>query len=123
MTLLWLVGTKCFKKLVAHFGEEIVGEDGMINRKALGGKVYNDPAQMDALNGIVWPAIRALMDARVQQKAEEIGMAQGDAFSVKNVIVVEAAVLIEAKWFDLVDEVWMTFTDRELQKKRLMVGC
>ena len=42
-------GTPGFEKVVAHFGEDVVGPDGYIDRKILGAKVFGKPAEMAAL--------------------------------------------------------------------------
>ena len=38
----YVKGTPGFEKVVEAFGEEIIGEDGEINRKTLGAKVFAD---------------------------------------------------------------------------------
>ena len=42
----YLKGTPGFEKVVAAFGEEIVGVDGEIDRKLLGPKVFSDKVIM-----------------------------------------------------------------------------
>ena len=58
-------GTETFAQVVREFGEEIVAEDGTINRQVLGGKVFGHPDGMVRLTGIVWPGIRALATAEL----------------------------------------------------------
>ncbi len=102
-------GTECFDQVVAEFGPEVVGADGEIDRKALGGKVFGDPGARKRLEAIVWPALRELARRRIE---EERSKGAG-------VVVLEAAVLIEAGWHDLVDEVWVAEVDREIAIRRL----
>ena len=91
--------TECFQALVNHFGSVIVDAGtGEVDRKALGGIVFSDPNEMQNLNRIVWPAIRALLEDRIQQVR--------GSDDCPPVIVVEAAVMLEAGWTDLADEVW-----------------
>ena len=85
-----------FAQVVSAFGEDVVGADGEIDRKALGGKVFGDQAQLTRLTDIVWPAILALAK-------EEIAAAEAAHTAVA---VLEAAVLLEAGWQSEVDEVW-----------------
>ena len=103
-------GTETFAQVVAEFGDEIVAEDGTIDRQALGGKVFGHADGMGRLTGIVWPGIRALAEAELAQLAEA-----GTA-----VAVLEAAVMIEAGWQDLVDEVWVVTAPPEAARSRLM---
>lgn len=85
-----------FAKVVAAFGEDVVGTDGEIDRKALGGKVFGDPAALKRLTDIVWPQILSMAKQEIAA-AKDAGAA---------VVVLEAAVLIEAGWQRDVDEVW-----------------
>ena len=85
-----------FAQVVAAFGADVVGTDGGIDRKALGGKVFGDPAQLKRLTDIVWPEIFVLAK-------NEIAAARDSGATV---VVLEAAVLIEAGWQREVDEVW-----------------
>ena len=105
----YLKGSETFDAVVAEFGEEIVGADGEIDRKALGGKVFGDPAARRRLEGIVWPAMRTMMEAQLETlRAEDSG-----------IVVIEAAVLIEADWLPIVDEVWVVSASPAVARKRL----
>ncbi len=103
-------GTGTFKAVVEAFGDELVAEDGTIDRRVLGGKVFGKPDELKRLTDIVWPGIRALAAAELERLAEA-----GTA-----VAVLEAAVLIEAEWQDLVDEVWVVSVAPEAARDRLM---
>ncbi|MGE0227307.1 MAG: dephospho-CoA kinase [Dehalococcoidia bacterium] len=104
-------GTSGFQAVVNEFGHDLVAADGTINRQLLGGKVFGDPAQMKRLTDIVWPEIRKLA-------AEEIAdLKRRDPSST---IVLEAAVMIEANWMDLADEVWVVTVTPEVARDRLM---
>ena len=85
-----------FAKVVAAFGEGVVGADGEIDRRALGGKVFGDPAALKRLTDIVWPQILSMAKQEIAA-AKDAGAAA---------VVLEAAVLIEAGWQSEVDEVW-----------------
>jgi phosphopantetheine adenylyltransferase/dephospho-CoA kinase len=102
-------GTDCFDRVVAEFGRDVVGTDGEIDRKALGGKVFGDAEARKRLEGIVWPALRELARQRIEEERSKGA----------DVVVLEAAVLIEAGWQDLVDEVWVAEAERETAIRRL----
>ena len=103
-------GTETFAQVVVEFGNEIVAEDGTINRQVLGGLVFGHPDGMGRLTGIVWPGIRALAAAELA-RLDQAGTA---------VVVLEAAVMIEAGWQDMVDEVWVVTAPPEAARERLM---
>ncbi len=102
-------GTETFRRVVEAFGPDIVGDDGEIDRKRLGARVFGDADARQRLEAIVWPAIREMARERIEE-ARRRGAP---------VVVLEAAVLIEAGWQDLVDEVWVAEVDPETAIQRL----
>ena len=95
----YLAGSGAFDQVVAAFGTDIVADDGEIDRRKLGGKVFGNEAALKQLTDIVWPSIRAMAE-------KEIADAQRSA--PERIVVLEAAVLIEADWLDLADQIWVT---------------
>ena len=106
----YLPGTPGWSQVVGAFGEGVVASDGTIDRKALGAIVFADPAELEKLNSIVHPLIR---DA-VRQQVEEALAAEP-----ARPVVIEAAVLIEARWTELVDEVWVVTASPETVIERV----
>ena len=98
-------GTAAHEAVIAAFGEAVRGTNGQIDRKALGAKVFGDATQLKRLTDIVWPRIRCLAGA-------EIAAAQ--TRQPEAVVVLEAAVLLEAGWQDAVDEVWAVVVGRDI---------
>ena len=107
----YLPGTPGFDAVVAAFGPGIVDAEGRIDRPRLGAIVFSDPAKLVQLNAIVHPLIRAEIARRTEEQ-RTIGTAPA--------VVVEAAVLLEAGWRDLVDEVWLVASDRAQVLHRLV---
>lgn len=107
---IYLPGTAAWRQVVAAFGRELLKADDTIDRQKLGAIVFNDPQALKRLNAIVHP----LMFAAIQRRIESI-RATGQA----RPIVVEAAVLIEANWLPLVDEVWLVVASKEAVTRRL----
>ncbi|MEC8072858.1 MAG: dephospho-CoA kinase [Pseudomonadota bacterium] len=98
----YVKGTDAFHKVVAQFGEDIVGADGEVDRRALGAKVFGEGGSLKQLTDIVWPAIYDMAAAEIKQNLDS---------NPNTVVVLEAAVLIEAGWQSLVDEIWVTTVD------------
>lgn len=103
-------GNECYAAVVQAFGPEIVATDGTIDRKALGGKVFGNPDERKRLEGIVWPWMKETMDERLKAIRKE----------GTPVVVLEAAVLIEADWIPITDEVWVVIVPPELARERVM---
>ncbi|WP_399092550.1 dephospho-CoA kinase [Streptomyces sp. BBFR2] len=52
-------GTPGLAAVVAEFGDDVLTEDGALDRLKLGGIVFSDPAKLQALNAIVHPLVGA----------------------------------------------------------------
>ena len=101
--------SETWQEIVKAFGERILQESGEIDRRKLGGIVFADPQELARLNGIMHPRMAGMVKARLQSLRE----------SGTTVAVVEAAVLFEAGWDSLVDEVWTTDSPAEAVVDRL----
>ncbi len=105
----YVSGSEAFDLVVSAFGNDTVGSDGEIDRKVLGSKVFGNAESLKKLTDIVWPAIKQMATQEILSVKEQ---------RPEQVIVLEAAVLFEAGWEDIVDEVWSTIVDREVAIER-----
>ena len=102
-------GTIGFDNLISHFGDTILDLNGTIDRKKLASIVFTRKHEMDNLNTIMHPLIY-----------DEIKRIMSDLSNEKHpIVVVEAAVLIEAGWQDLFDQIWVVSSDEETVISRL----
>ena len=99
-----------YADMTAAFGPEILAPDRTIDRKKLGPIVFADPAALKRLNSIVHPR----MFTRMREMVEEL-RANGE----RKPIVVEAAILIEASWQPLFNEIWLVTASRERVIERI----
>ncbi len=91
-------GTETWREVVAAFGEQVLAPDESIDRKKLGGIVFGSPESLVRLNQIMYPRMHQMMGDRIEEyRRQGVG-----------VVVLEAAILLEAGWDRLVDEVWVT---------------
>ena len=97
-------GTPAYRELIDAFGEGILASDRTIDRRKLGPIVFADPAALKRLNAIVHPKMFARMGEMVA------AMRRGGE---TRPIVIEAAILIEANWQPLFDEVWLVTASRD----------
>lgn len=107
---IYLPDLPAWHEIVDTFGAEVLNTDRTINRQALGKIVFADPEGLRRLNRIVHPK---MLDRMVELIAEV--RAQGRMKAV----VVEAAVLIEANWTPLVDQVWVVVASEAVVVERL----
>jgi dephospho-CoA kinase len=101
--------TEAWEQVVAAFGDDILQDDKDIDRRKLGAIVFSDPSQLEKLNSIMHPRMARMVSDKI-----EVLCGQG----VK-VVVVEAALLFEAGWDTLVEEVWVTDTSEDIVVGRL----
>ncbi len=64
-------GTPVFRKLVDFFGGLILSDDGEISRPILGGIVFDNPAQRDALNQFVHPVVREALAGWINGRRQQ----------------------------------------------------
>jgi dephospho-CoA kinase len=108
------VGKSAYNDIVNTFGLRILMDDRSINRKKLGRLIFNSSILRDALNNIVHPRV-----------FEEIKL-QIDKYCYGNrIIFLDIPLLFEAynrteEYGIVFDEIWLVYTDKENQLKRLM---
>ncbi|MBI3248017.1 MAG: dephospho-CoA kinase [Deltaproteobacteria bacterium] len=100
---IYLPGKEAWRQVTAAFGQDILAPDRTIDRKKLGALVFGSDAARKQLNSIVHPLMFQDIRRRIDEKRAE-GFTQP--------IVVEAAILIEANWLPLTDEVWVVVTNK-----------
>ncbi|UCB43925.1 MAG: dephospho-CoA kinase [Dehalococcoidales bacterium] len=101
-------GTETWKDVVAAFGQEVVAADGSIDRKKLGAIVFGEAGALERLNRIVHPRMYDMMAEQIEEyRRQEV-----------KVVVLDAAILIEANWTPLVDEVWLTVASEPIVVQR-----
>jgi len=101
--------TKTWQELVNTFGDTILKQNNEVDRKKLGDVVFADTHALERLNKIVHPHMRAVVQ-------KELDHLKGDGVAV---VILEAALLIEAGWKDLVDMVWVSIAPEDVVLKRL----
>jgi len=108
---IYIPNTDAWKDIIETFGNDLLLPDKTINRKKLGEIVFNDKEAVKKLNQIVHPRMYKNFEQTIDTFNKEN--------NGKGVIVLDAAILIEAKWLPLVDEVWLVIADEETVIKRL----
>ncbi len=95
--------------VVDTFGEDVLDEDERIDRAALAAIVFGDDAERKRLEQAVWPVMAAVVEDKfAAAEAED-----------RPAAVLEAAVLLEAGWEQLVDEVWAVTTSEDSSVERV----
>lgn len=107
---LYKKGNPVYKKVVELCGQSILNRSLEINRKKLGALVFNDEKLRKELETIVHPATRQKISdelAKLEKKGTEIAL-------------VEAALMVESKYYKEFDALIMVYVDEKTQQQRLM---
>ena len=92
--------------LTARWGNGILRDDGSIDRGAVAGIVFPNPAERTALEAVMFPAIARRTRERIAE-------------STAAVVVLDAAVLLEAGWRRECNRVLYIDAPRELRQRRV----
>jgi dephospho-CoA kinase len=104
--------SEAWHELVSVFGKDILASDQQIDRQKLGQLVFSNPAALAQLNYIVHPKAYSMAKERIEAYRRR-GL---------KVMVLEAALLIEARWTTLVDQVWLVVASEATVVDRLKKG-
>ncbi|HEX8726279.1 MAG TPA: dephospho-CoA kinase [Gemmatimonadaceae bacterium] len=103
-------GTPALRAIAERWGPAVLGPTGELDRAALRGIVFNDPEQLDALNGIVHPDVERRREAAVEEARR-----RGD-----RIVVCDIPLLFEKKMVDLFDLVVLVDAPRPLRLERVV---
>ncbi|MFJ7646039.1 dephospho-CoA kinase [Lysinibacillus sp. NPDC097279] len=103
-------GTETLALIVQNFGEDILLDDGNLNRPKLGDIIFHEPAKRKILNDIMHPAIRQEM------------LTQRDAYleAGQKHVVMDIPLLFESKLQHFVERILVVSVSEEVQLRRLM---
>lgn len=103
-------GTSTVEKVAEQFGEEVLQENGEIDREYLGNLIFTYPEKRKQLNDIVHSEIRGVILAVKEKMLEK----------EPPLIVLDIPLLYEADYENEVDEVMVVYVDSATQKERLL---
>ena len=108
-----LPGTIVYDRLVSIFGEDILENDfdHAIDKKKFAQVLYSNKANLDKANMIIHPAVENYL---IEKMRAAVKMHETELFFI------EAALLIENGYNDIVDEMWYIYADNDTRIKRLM---
>ncbi len=105
-------GQKCYAQIVSCFGENILNEDGTINRGELGHIVFANKEKLCKLNQIMHPAVKAYIVEWIQRECN----------NETTYFIIEAALLLEDDYSRICDEMWYIYCDESIRRERLKIS-
>ncbi len=103
-------GQPCYEALVELLGREVLEENGQIHKGRMAERIFRDENLLEQVNALVHPAVRAYLLEKIREAREE-GWAE--------LFFIEAALLIECGYRDIVDEMWYVHAGEDLRSGRL----
>lgn len=110
-------GNQAYQLVVDYFGDDILCEDGEINRMKLAKRVFKSEMDLLKLNSFTHPLVRKEVEKRIK---EEKRKAMSD--EAVELIIVETALPYEAQLNDYCDDIWYVSASLEVRKERLMTS-
>jgi dephospho-CoA kinase len=104
-------GTEALRDVTASFGDEILRNDGTLDRSKLGALVFADADKRRELNAILHPYIIAEQDRQLRQ---------WDTEDPNSIAVVDAALVIESGSYKRFDKLIVVYCEPEVQLQRLI---
>ncbi|HCZ6198794.1 TPA: dephospho-CoA kinase [Staphylococcus aureus] len=102
-------GSKGLAQVREVFGDEVIDENGEMNRRYMGDLVFNHPEKRLELNAIIHPIVRDIMEEEKQEYLKQ-------GYNV----IMDIPLLFENELENTVDEVWVVYTSESIQMDRLM---
>lgn len=103
--------TAGWRKIVEHFGREVLQSDNTLDRAKLGAIVFADEARRQLLNSIVHPLVI---------EAQNEWLLRVEAENPQGIAVIDAALMIESGGFERFEKLIVVWCAAEIQLERLM---
>lgn len=103
-------GERCYEALAALLGEEVLDTTGEIDKKKMAAMIFASEELLKQVNGIVHPQVKVYLEERIREAEENPKI---------ELLFIEAALLIEAGYDAIVDEMWYIYADEQVRRKRL----
>lgn len=102
-------GGRLYHILVEHFGEEVLLENGDLNRPLLASLIFSNPEEQEWSKEIQGQIIR-----------EELGFVRDKLAHTEDLFFMDIPLLFEQEYASWFDETWLVYVSRDTQLDRLM---
>ena len=103
-------GMPCYEPVIATLGRQILQEDGTINNKKMAEAIFASSEKLAQINAIIHPAVRTYIMEQIRLERES---------GVNDFFFLEAALLIEEHYDEVLDELWYVYANEQVRYKRL----
>ncbi len=106
-------GMPCYEPVIACLGEQILDEDGRIDKGRMAQAIFSDAGKLEEINAIIHPAVRRYIESEIERERK---------IKMFGFFFLEAALLIEEQYDELLDEMWYVHADESVRRQRLMAN-
>ncbi len=106
-------GQDAYNKLRLLLTDEILNEDGSINKPKMAEIIFGDDDLLKKVNDIIHPAVNEYIRKDIENAERE---------GIYDYYFLEAALLIENGYKAIVDEMWYVYADESVRRERLKVS-
>ena len=105
-------GTDCFQAIREAFPDPaLYRPDGSMDRKRFAERIFSDENERKRLEHLVHPAVKRYIKDMLKERRSQGSL---------DLLVLEAALLLESGYQKICDEIWYIRADREVRKSRLI---
>ena len=102
-------GGRLFQALVQHFGQEIILENGELNRPILASLIFSNPEEREWSKQIQGEIIR-----------EELASLRDKLAQTESIFFMDIPLLFEQDYSSWFNETWLVYVEPDVQMERLM---
>jgi dephospho-CoA kinase len=103
-------GEDGYEPTISLLGNSILNKDGSINNRKMGELIFSSPTILEKVNKIIHPLVKNRIVAMCEEEKKKAKI---------DFLFIEAALLVEAGYQDIVDEMWYVYADDIIRRKRL----
>lgn len=103
-------GGCCYNPLVSLLGGEVLLEDKTIDKAKMAQIIFHDAEKLAKVNALIHPAVRKYIMEQIESERKK-----GEI----SYLFIEAALLIEEHYDEIVDELWYIYADTDTRRRRL----
>ena len=103
-------GKVCYERLVALLSENILQKDGFIDKEKMASMIFESEELLEKVNDIIHPAVQEYIVKVIESERSK---------QILDFLFIEAALLIEAGYLDIVDEMWYVYAHEHVRRGRL----
>lgn len=103
-------GKPAIKEIAIAFGNQLIDEDGNLDRKALGKIVFNDKKKLDMLQAIITNKVVECVEKSISTMKTE---------NYSGIVVIDAPLLFECGMEHMSDENWLVTANLDVRLERV----